>query len=195
MTCSRGARNAVCSTARPSVALIFSPEHIALIHAGNSATWAKLSNNSTVLSVIRFFEKSKYKSHALHWYRSARPSSWNKSRRCIDCISSACSCRACHSAVWSILSIIKSVSFLNAVAENNVYTGCVKTKKHFICNVETRSQNDICEDNRITWKKISTALSCFYSSMRMLPQPRWVHQTYRWIASRVRWPTHCLLFT
>ena len=30
--------------------------------------------------------------------------------------------------------------------------------------------------------------------MRMSPQPRWVHQTYRWIASRVRWPTHCLLF-
>ncbi len=53
---SRGARSAVCSTARSSVMLIFSPVNIASIRAGKSQDLAKSTSNPMVSDVMRFLE-------------------------------------------------------------------------------------------------------------------------------------------
>jgi hypothetical protein len=52
----RGARSAVCSTARCSVTLIFSPENIAAIRWGSPDSLARSTSSEIVSSVIRFFE-------------------------------------------------------------------------------------------------------------------------------------------
>ncbi len=51
-----GARSATCSTARPSVTLIFSPANIESMRARRPDSAASSSSSSIVSSVIRFFE-------------------------------------------------------------------------------------------------------------------------------------------
>jgi hypothetical protein len=52
----RGARRATCSTARPSVTLIFSPLNIASMRSRRPHSSARASRSATVSSVTRFLE-------------------------------------------------------------------------------------------------------------------------------------------
>ena len=53
---SLGARRATCSTARPSVTLIFSPRNIASMRSRRPHSSARRISSASVSSVIRFLE-------------------------------------------------------------------------------------------------------------------------------------------
>jgi hypothetical protein len=77
-----GARKAVCSTARPSVTLIFSPASIASRHASTPHSRARSARKRSVAASMRFFERSQNTSGASNEKRSKRAGSRaNASRR------------------------------------------------------------------------------------------------------------------
>ena len=77
----RGARSAVCSTARPSVALIAAPANIASRLASNPHSRARSSSNLRVSRSQRFLDRSAKSSGACSVKASKRPASRAKASR------------------------------------------------------------------------------------------------------------------
>ena len=87
---SRGSRSAVCSTARSSVTLICSPANIASRRSASPTCSASSTRAASTSSLIRFLDRSTYRSPAVRLKVSARSgSAANQPRRSGS--SSACS--------------------------------------------------------------------------------------------------------
>ncbi len=114
-TASAGARSAVCSTARPSVTLIFSPRNIASRSSATPVAAARSRSRRRVSSVTNCLEKSTWRSPTRRTYRPARPGSRsNSSRRCTSPSSSRCLPSALHSAIRS--SLTRPATFISPSA-------------------------------------------------------------------------------